>query len=185
VADLDLSAAAASSSGASGKGKGKAFSGQQDEPAQKLRKGLGRIIRDADGNVVDIVEGGESDQEGGPSAAPSKTPWGKPFNDWDDPKDNEGPAPGTEYALLPATVGPKTKAGEEIIKSLEARAAEAAPVVRHTSSLEADWLRSLVQAHGDDLDAMARDSKRNIWQKTQGEIRKAIKKAGGKEALLA
>ncbi|KAE8214182.1 hypothetical protein CF327_g2366 [Tilletia walkeri] len=170
-------AAAEASSSAAAKGKGKATA----EGSSKLRKGLGRIIRDEQGNVIDIIEGGED--EGGASSS-SATPWGKPFNDWDELEDKEAPVQ-TDRAYLPEVVGPRTRAGEKIITSLEQRAAEAAPVVRHTSTLEASWLHSLVQAHGDDIEAMARDSKRNVWQKTTGEIRKAIKKAGGKEALLA
>lgn len=32
---------------------------------------------------------------------------------------------------------------------------------------------------------MARDKALNVWQKTEGEIKRAIKKAGGKQKLLA
>jgi nucleolar protein 16 len=32
---------------------------------------------------------------------------------------------------------------------------------------------------------MARDKKRNVWQKTEGEIRRMIKKAGGRGRLMA
>jgi hypothetical protein len=39
---------------------------------------MGRIIRDADGNVVDIIEG---------SAEPEDTPWGKPLQNWEDEED--------------------------------------------------------------------------------------------------
>jgi nucleolar protein 16 len=56
-------------------------------------------------------------------------------------------------------------------------------VQRHTSSQEHVWLADLVRAHGDDYTAMARDRKLNIWQKTPGEIRRMVKKAGGVAAL--
>lgn len=39
---------------------------------------MGRIVRDADGNVVDIIEG---------SAEPEETPWGKPLKNWEDAED--------------------------------------------------------------------------------------------------
>ena len=54
---------------------------------------------------------------------------------------------------------------------------------RYTSAGEFSWLAELVQAHGEDVEAMARDRKRNLWQRTPGEIRRALRKAGGAEAL--
>jgi nucleolar protein 16 len=42
-----------------------------------------------------------------------------------------------------------------------------------------------VQKYGDDSEAMARDLKLNVWQKTAGEIRRMIKKAGGAGRLSA
>lgn len=47
------------------------------------------------------------------------------------------------------------------------------------------WLVSLVQAYGDDYTRMARDRKLNVWQKTPGEIRRMVAKAGGVAKLRA
>lgn len=47
------------------------------------------------------------------------------------------------------------------------------------------WLVQLVKKHGDDWDKMARDRKLNVWQKTPGEIRRMVRKAGGVEKLAA
>lgn len=33
---------------------------------------------------------------------------------------------------------------------------------------------SLVELYGEDLDKMARDRKANVWQKTSGEIKRAL-----------
>ena len=44
---------------------------------------------------------------------------------------------------------------------------------RQASAHEVKWLSSLVAVYGDDVEAMARDVKRNIWQKTGGELRRA------------
>jgi len=71
----------------------------------------------------------------------------------------------------------------QLIPALEALAATSAPVKRHTSVSEKTWLHSLVQKHGDDVPAMSADLKLNVWQKTNGEIRRMIKKAGGVEKL--
>jgi len=46
-------------------------------------------------------------------------------------------------------------------------------VIRHTSEFEHAWLVDLVRKHGDDLTAMARDRKGNVWQKTPGELKRA------------
>ena len=54
---------------------------------------------------------------------------------------------------------------------------------RTTSSGERLYLRQLVMAHGDDLEGMARDRKRNVNQYTTGQLRRAIERAGGFEAL--
>lgn len=35
------------------------------------------------------------------------------------------------------------------------------------------WLLDLISVHGSDVHAMARDKRRNVWQKTPGEIRRA------------
>lgn len=36
------------------------------------------------------------------------------------------------------------------------------------------WLQELVDMHGEDVEAMARDRRRNVWQKTPGELRRAL-----------
>ncbi|TXT10757.1 hypothetical protein VHUM_02262 [Vanrija humicola] len=112
---------------------------------------FGRIIRDADGNIIDIVL---DDEEEEPAEAEAAAP--KPLN--------VEPAP---------------------LAQLESLAASAAPVVRHTSTAERMWLVSSVQKHGDDYEAMARDRKLNVWQKTPGELKRMVRKAGGVAKLLA
>ena len=68
--------------------------------------------------------------------------------------------------------------------ALENMSAASQPVKRHSSTSEREWLRQLVTSHGDDYERMSRDKKLNVWQKTPGEIRRMIKKAGGREKLL-
>lgn len=62
---------------------------------------------------------------------------------------------------------------------LEAIAATTAPVIRHTSSAEKEWLTTLVQKHGDDFASAAMDRRLNVWQKTPGELKRMVRKAGG------
>lgn len=60
-----------------------------------------------------------------------------------------------------------------------------APVPRFTSKGEMTFLQKLISKHGRDVVAMTRDRRLNPDQRTEGEIRRAIKKAGGFEKLGA
>jgi nucleolar protein 16 len=71
----------------------------------------------------------------------------------------------------------------DTLPALEALAATSTPVVRHTSTYENAWLHNMVAAYGDDYSKMSRDRKLHVWQKTEGEIKRAIKKAGGIDKL--
>lgn len=133
------------------------------EDAPPVRKGMARIIRDDDGNIIDIIEATTEEES---------TPWGKPLpNSIADSDDVE--------TFMPAKKAAETK----VLAHLQEMADQAAPVERHTSSLESQWLADLVAKYGEDVEAMAKDRKLNVWQKTQGEIKRAIKKAGGFEAF--
>ena len=90
--------------------------------------------------------------------------------------------PSTSSPSRPANLTP-VPSRPSLTPALEALAATSAPVKRHTSVSEKTWLHHLVQKHGDDVAAMATDLKLNVWQKTQGEIKRMIKKAGGVEKL--
>lgn len=140
-----------------------------------LPKGYGRIIRDADGNVVD-VELAEEDEEEGAAAADSAE---RLVEDIPDPAKQKG---------LVGWVAVGSKPGAEptpVVQSLEELAqTRGGPVARHSSSGELGVLRRLVAKYGQDLEAMARDRKLNVDQRTAGQLGRAIKKAGGVEALL-
>jgi len=54
------------------------------------------------------------------------------------------------------------------------------PVVsRFSSKGEVTFLQKLISRHGSDVEAMARDRKLNPDQRTEGELRWAIRKASG------
>ncbi|WFD38932.1 Nucleolar protein 16 [Malassezia japonica] len=129
--------------------------------APKARKGMARIVRNEQGEVVDIIEeDGEKDEDA--------TPWGSAMN-----ADEDEPA---NLVMLPPRL--HAKDGESV-EALAKLAEEDRPVSRFSSSNEFAWLAELVHKHGDDIDAMVRDRHLNIWQKTAGEIRRALRKAGG------
>lgn len=54
---------------------------------------------------------------------------------------------------------------------------------RHASARERSWLEQLVDRHSDDFAAMARDRSLNTYQRTEGELRRAVKRAGGLDKL--
>ena len=71
------------------------------------------------------------------------------------------------------------------IAELEAAAEEEAKnkAPRFSSNGEADVLARLVRKYGDDIGAMSRDIKLNRDQRTAGQLRKAIARAGGIDKL--
>ncbi|KAK4104740.1 hypothetical protein N658DRAFT_187860 [Parathielavia hyrcaniae] len=67
----------------------------------------------------------------------------------------------------------------EVLRALEREASRPTEkTVRHQSDREVEWLQRLVQRHGDDAAAMARDIKLNPMQQTAGDIKRRLKKAG-------
>ncbi|KIS71633.1 uncharacterized protein UMAG_00074 [Mycosarcoma maydis] len=130
-----------------------------------VRKGMARVIRDDAGNIVDIIEADEHDQD--------ETAWGKPL-----------PSSIADRSDVPTFMPVSQPASNpDALQQLEQIASQAAPVERHTSQKESQWLVELVKKHDDDTQAMAKDRHLNLWQKTEGEIKRAIRKAGGFQAL--
>ncbi|KAK3308716.1 ribosome biogenesis protein Nop16 [Chaetomium strumarium] len=67
----------------------------------------------------------------------------------------------------------------EVLRALEREASRPTEKhERHASDREIEWLRRLVDRHGDNTAAMARDVKLNPMQQTAGDIRRRLKKAG-------
>jgi nucleolar protein 16 len=67
----------------------------------------------------------------------------------------------------------------EVLRALEREASRPTEkTVRHQSEREVEWLRRLVERHGDDTAAMARDMKLNPMQQTAADIKRRLKKAG-------
>lgn len=149
------------------------LSAKSGEERVKVRKGMARVVRDDAGNIVDIIEA-EADAD-----VEEVTPWGKPL------ADSVADSEQVETFMPERTLEhqPKGAKHSQVVTELEQRAAQAAPVERHTSQLESQWLADLVAKYDSDTEAMARDRTLNVWQKTPGEIKRAIKKAGGLAAF--
>ncbi|BGP58626.1 hypothetical protein JCM8202_006397 [Rhodotorula sphaerocarpa] len=195
------------------KGKGKARAAPEPPVQEELKPGMARIIRDETGKIVKIVLAGEdgaeveedvvdpkrtgaSDDEDDESDEdddddkPVAEPWGPPMKDWEAQPANEREHGSLQGVIrnsrqgIPIFGAPMhVEAKTDVVRALEERAARKTKVVRHPSEFEEVWLVKLVQKYGDDVNKMSRDLKLNRWQKTPGELRKAIAKAGGVEAL--
>ncbi|WFD45349.1 non-specific serine/threonine protein kinase [Malassezia psittaci] len=124
------------------------------ESSEKPRKGMAQIIRDKDGNVIDVVED-ESD-------AQPTTPWGNVLNMDED------------QCTDPSNLPPRLHQNDtQTVQALSELAKNDQPVERFVSYGEASWLKELVDAHREDYQAMAQDPRRNPQQRTAAEIRRA------------
>jgi nucleolar protein 16 len=64
-----------------------------------------------------------------------------------------------------------------VVKELERQAAiEGRKKPRHQSQREQQWIQDLVEKYGDDFGKMARDTKLNIYQQSEGDIKRRVKK---------
>ncbi|KDR81461.1 hypothetical protein GALMADRAFT_239404 [Galerina marginata CBS 339.88] len=144
--------------------------------------GFGRIIRDGTGNVLGFelneptTQDLEKDLE---------------VNDVDDLVSHMDQDVRRKWATnfssgSSANFGPKD---EQLVKDLEQVSASATgsttlsiPISgigsRHSSSGEMQYLQALVKKYGDNVDLMTRDLKLNPEQRTVGQLKRALRKAG-------
>ncbi|KDN50788.1 hypothetical protein RSAG8_01286, partial [Rhizoctonia solani AG-8 WAC10335] len=160
-------------------------------PSIPLPVGRGRIIRDDNGVVIGVelpteTEPPAVDQQG------KKEAWGEPMDDSDEEAEKMIPPEASDWVKIgkftpkeesgPSGLGiSQKKKGKEVVGALEKLSASGVKIQRHASMHEIVWLKELVAVHGTDISTMAHDLKRNVWQKTPGEIKRAINKAGGFE----
>ncbi|KAH7583895.1 Nucleolar protein 16 [Nakaseomyces glabratus] len=120
----------------------------EDIDENEIPEGEARIIRDAEGNVVKVVYGK------------------KKVFDIDDDIDT-----------IKAKLADQQKEESEVVKQLEAFASR--PIVkkeRVQSPREVEWLEKLYKKHGDNYKAMFFDRKLNIYQQSEGEIKRKMRK---------
>ncbi|KAI0664922.1 ribosome biogenesis protein Nop16 [Cubamyces menziesii] len=134
-------------------------------------KGYGKIIRDADGNIVDVVLADEDEEE--------EEATEEELDDVPDPTEDDQAAGWVGLGSDPRKRSPEST-GTHVVQALEQLSeARGGRVQRFTSKGELTVLRRLVAKYGEDVEAMARDRKLNADQRTAGELKRAMRKAGG------
>ncbi|KAK9332553.1 ribosome biogenesis protein Nop16 [Lipomyces starkeyi] len=81
----------------------------------------------------------------------------------------------TEFDDIPLSA--QTSSMTDVVRQLEKYAARGERKIERTQSeREENWIEELVTKHGDDYEAMMKDSKLNIWQQSAGNIRRRVEK---------
>ncbi|KAI4525791.1 hypothetical protein K525DRAFT_260616 [Schizophyllum commune Loenen D] len=148
-----------------------------------IPKGHGRIIRDEAGNIIRVELAPEDEEEQAAHQEPKDLDMEQL-----EPKLDQGVAQQWVHGLG-HNDGSAGK-GKTVVKELERIATSihtdsttvAAPISgvgpRSTSEREKVYLQRLLEKHGKDVDSMARDRKLNTDQRTAGELRRALRRAG-------
>ncbi|EMD38494.1 hypothetical protein CERSUDRAFT_113665 [Gelatoporia subvermispora B] len=139
-----------------------------------IPKGYGRIIRDEDGNIIDVEMGEEE-----PEAAPEE----EEIEAIPNPADDDQQAGWVGLGTHPRT-RQIDNSGSRVVQVLEHLSESQTGRKRYASAGEVATLGRLVQKYKEDVEAMARDRKLNPNQRTAGELSRAIKKAGGFAELM-
>ncbi|KAI0306790.1 ribosome biogenesis protein Nop16 [Multifurca ochricompacta] len=135
-------------------------------------KGLGRIVKDDAGRIIAV----ETDEEVDPP----------PLGDRLELVEEVA----AEILVNPESqswvgLGHPSSAKKPKIELIQALPNLSALVLRVSSRGEVMFLQRLISKHGDDVGAMVRDHGLNPDQRTEGEIRQAIRRAGGLEKFGA
>lgn len=81
----------------------------------------------------------------------------------------------THDEILDAEVAP-VEAKTDVVRALEAQAANAFHREKYESEFELDWIQKLIKKHGDDYKAMFWDKDLNVYQQTAAQLKKKCAK---------
>lgn len=128
-----------------------------------------RVERDENGKIIRVLDGKPE----------NNNPLNDPLNDLDsDEEEYEDMEEAEEWDGIEEDME-----GSGIVPQLETEANRPTVKKKKTqSSREKEWLQRLVEKHGDDTKAMARDRKLNPMQQTEADISRRIKKWKGVSA---
>ncbi|EXV00218.1 ribosome biogenesis protein [Metarhizium robertsii] len=124
-----------------------------------------KVERDADGKIIRVL------------GTTRPNPLNDPLNNLD--SDSEEDGAGEEWGGI-AEREAEEEDTTDVVRSLIEESHNPAPkAARYQSEREREWLEKLVEKHGDDYGAMARDAKLNPMQQTARDIGRRIKKMRG------
>ncbi|KAF8742728.1 hypothetical protein AX14_002534 [Amanita brunnescens Koide BX004] len=134
------------------------------------RKGFGRILRDEAGKVVQVTLNPEDTEDRLKDSSevmrePENTQNAREKWVTNLGKQNDGTSRLEKYVTV------------EALEHISV-AAKTMTIARHASQGEIKYLQRLVDKYGNDMEQMARDRKLNADQRTAGELRRALKRAG-------
>lgn len=130
----------------------------------KLVPGEIKVIRDAEGNILEVIDAEDQQRK--------HNPLNDPLNDLED----------SDMELEETEPGKQQMSQNPITAQLQAQAAAEAEALakykkpRNQSSREEEWIEGLIEKHGDNYGAMFRDKKLNPMQQSEGDIKKRVKK---------
>jgi nucleolar protein 16 len=81
----------------------------------------------------------------------------------------------THDEILDAEVAP-VEAKTDVVRALEAQAANAHVNIKFQSEYELDWIQKLINKHGDNYKAMFWDKELNVYQQTASQLKKKCEK---------
>ncbi|RHZ63962.1 Nucleolar protein 16 [Aspergillus turcosus] len=142
--------------------------GSAKESAKKAAMGETRVERDPEtGKIIRVIRDEEEIEVGGRKIKRSN-PLNDPLNDLSE--DEEA-----------GTASQRANAKSAIVQQLERQAAQEGRAVkakkpRHQSQREEEWIKKLIERHGENYSAMARDRKLNPMQQSEGDLKRRIRK---------
>jgi len=148
-----------------------ASSSSSTNTAAPIPKGYGKIIRDADGNIIDVelAEGEDVEQNLDDSRemdmeelSPAVNE--KVFEKWV-----------TELGAKKKTTGVRGNV-VEALERISSVNRNSKALSRYASTGEVQYLQKLVDKYKDDIEAMARDRKLNYDQRTAGQLKRSLRK---------
>jgi len=150
-------------------------SSKRKSNAGDIPKGHGRIVRDAEGNIIGLELGDEEEE-----AAAADVMQGQLVEDRASAITPET----SSWVSLGRDPG-QAKSHTDVVEALEKVSSSSGRVPRFSSTSEVLCLQRLISRYQEDVDAMAHDRKLNPDQRTAGELNRAIRKAGGFQKLSA
>lgn len=145
--------------------------GKRRKAAEVIDVREAKIKRDPKTGAILSVLDGDHDERPNPLNDPLRALDSDSDEEMDERFDQHG------SALNPAAAQNATQPKTDVVERLELEASRPAPKYqRRQTEGEIAFIEDLVRKHGDDYAAMARDMKVNYMQRSEGDLKKRIKK---------